>query len=60
MISEPFSGIFGPVVVESTSNVTVFAVAALVGVARTGLKSKESRRLYICPVALEVYVGIEP
>ena len=60
MISEPFSGILGPVVVESTSNSTVFAVLAPDGIARTGRKSRQSDNLYSLPVALAVYVGIEP
>ena len=43
-ISEPFSGILGPVVEESTSNVVVTVVesSALVAFFLTGLKSKLS------------------
>ena len=45
MISEPFSGIFGPVVVVSTSKDTDPPKAA-VAFLRTGLKSKQSLNSY--------------
>ena len=58
MISEPYSGILGPLVVESTSNKTVFAPSFdAVAFKRTGRKSIQSRNLY-CPFFVELYVGI--
>ena len=43
MISEPFSGIFGPVVVGVTSNTTAVPLPEVAS-ARTGLKSRQSRK----------------
>ena len=60
MISEPFSGILGPKVVGSTSNVlvTVPESNALVAFLRTGLKSKQSLNRYSVFVIGDSYVGI--
>ena len=55
-MSEPFSGILGPVVEESTSNTTEFAVAEVAALL-IGLKSKTSLSSYFVPEG-EMYDGI--
>ena len=56
-MSEPFSGIFGPVVEESTSN-SIVEPRAAVAFLRTGLKSKLSRNSYSLPDVGEIYFAI--